>query len=453
MIEMLPIAKALVADGRYEPFFYLFRDISEANLQHLLESGIRVMGPKAGKNRGADHVRHPHHYQAEETSLKLRGIRKRALTTGLSWTWFSSLYYWVKFIRQLSKSKAVLRSQDVSALLVMGDRHVGWETALVKAANDLGLPTMIVPFAMSDPDSDVEARLRRGNLDQYRVKGLLRRLISRQYPEWVRESDVGPLFFLPPGEALAAAALGMMPDLPWTIGGGNAQRMAVESPRTLKAFLREGIPQDKLVVTGKPSVDQIYESMQALEGSKLKAELGIPDDRPIILCSVPQLAEHNLLSWPEHWREIEFLFETLTSQTGVVSLLSLHPQSNPEDYRPKANKYGALIAPQRIYDLIPICDFLVATYSSVVVQAIGCGKPAVVVDFYGLDFTYYDDEPGVVVIKDRDAFAPLLDRLLNDPEYYQSLAHAQLARCKEWILLDGESTQRVLDELYQMLEK
>jgi hypothetical protein len=58
-----------------------------------------------------------------------------------------------------------------------------------------------------------------------------------------------------------------------------------------------------------------------------------------------------------------------------------------------------------------------------------------------------------VVIKDRDAFAPELDRQLKDPIYYQSLVDAQIARSSEWILLDGGSTQRVLDELYQMLEK
>jgi hypothetical protein len=333
---------------------------------------------------------------------------------------------------------------------VMGDRHVGWETALIKAANDRNIPTMIVPFAMSDPASDAEIRLRSPDADQYRVSTWFEKVISRRFPGWVNESQGERLFFTPPGNALAARVLGIMPTLPWTLGGGAARRMAVESPRQREAFLAQGVPLAKMVVTGKPSVDRIYERIQRLEASELREELGIRGDQPVILCSVPQLAEHRLLSWPEHWHETEFLFATLTQQPDAAVILSIHPQSDPEAYRPLANKYGAVIAKQRIYDLIPVCDILVATYSSVVVQAIGCGKPAIVVDFYGLGFTYYDDEPGVLVIRDRDQLAPTIQRLNYNRQYYEQMAEAQRQRAPEWVLLDGQCTQRVVDEIYQM---
>jgi glycosyltransferase involved in cell wall biosynthesis len=205
------------------------------------------------------------------------------------------------------------------------------------------------------------------------------------------------------------------------------------------------------VVTGKPSVDRIYERMQRLEASELRRELGIRDDQPVILCSVPQLGEHRLLTWFEHWRETEFLFATLTQQPGAAVILSIHPQSDPEAYRPLASKYGAVIARQRIYDLIPVCDILVATYSSVVVQAIGCGKPAIVIDFYGLGFNYYDNEPGVLVTRDRDQLTPAIQRLIYNRPYYEQMAEAQRQRSPEWVLLDGQCTQRVVDEIYQMV--
>jgi hypothetical protein len=355
--------------------------------------------------------------------------------------------------RLLARSRRLLAAEHVDAVLVMGDRHIGWETALIKAANERDLATLIVPFAISDPDSDIQGRLRKADLDLYRASSLMDRLAQRFYPDWVRESPAGPLYFFPIGEALAAQALGMMPQRPWSIGGGAARRMAVESPLALKNYVKEGIPRQKMVVTGKPSNDQIVVQMNLLDPAELRAELGLHRTQQMILCSVPQLAEHKLLPWEDHWQEIEFLFASLSQVEGARTILSLHPQSDPDRYRELADQYGAVIANRRIYDLVPICDLLVATYSSVVVQAMGCGKPALVVDFYGLDFSYYDNEPGVVILKDRNALVPTIKRLVRDRFYYQQLAEAQKRRAREWILLDGHSTQRVVDELYQMLKK
>jgi hypothetical protein len=453
MLEMLPIAEKLAADQRYEPIFFIFREISENNIRLLHEVGIRVIGPREKAQLNSDDLANEVSptITAEDKARLVHRVIKTITKFVLSWFTVSYIWYLIKLKRQLTHAKRVIHSENIAAVLVMGDRHVGWETALIKAANDRNLLTIIVPFGMSDPKSDVEIRLRLPDVKQYMVSTLIEKLVGRVYPNWVKESGEHQMFFVPVGNALAAKTLGLMPDLPWTIGGGAAHRMAVESPKVLKTFLEEGIPLEKMVVTGKPSMDQIFERMQVSEKSGLTQELGISKGQKIILCSVPQLAEHKLLSWSEHWQEIEFLFSTLTKQQGVKVVLSLHPQSNPEDYQTLADQYGAVIARRRIYDLIPNCDFLVATYSSVVVQAIGCGKPTIVVDFYGLDYTYYDDEPGVVVIKQRETLAPEVNRMICDREYYDQMVEAQIQRGPEWVLLDGMCTDRVVEELYKMI--
>jgi len=377
-----------------------------------------------------------------------KGLVKWALSLSL----VSTLWYLVKYRRFLVKSRKILLVEATAAVVVMGDRHVGWETAMIKTANDLNIPTLIVPFAVSDPYSDFQARLRLPDVNQYRVSTPIEKIVAARRSQWVLENDGERILFNPVGNALAAKILNMMPDNPWTIGGGAAKRMAVDSQRTLRTFAGEGVPQDKMVVTGKPGDDQIYQAMTALDPNKVRTELGLSTRQPFILCSVPQLAEHGLLSWDEHWIEIEFLFKSLSEQQGTAVILSLHPQSNPGDYQSLAEKYGAVIADRRIYDLIPACAILVATYSSVVVQAIGSGKPTIVVDFYGLDYTYYDDEPGVIVVKDREVLAPTIERLLYNRKYYDELVQAQHTRKSDWILLDGECTGRVVSELYNMID-
>jgi hypothetical protein len=453
MVEMFPVAEKLLEDHRFEPVFFIFRDLPERFHDQLAGTGIRKIGPKANSapSGGGEH-------QALESSEAGGGGRSRLQKTtksmvkfALSWTLISFVWYLVKLWRQLRRSRTIIWVEDVAGVVVMGDRHVGWETCLVKAANERHLPTLIVPFGLSDPKSDVEMRLRLPDSQSCQVSTLLDKLVSRSFPTWIRSSGDQPLFFLPPGNALAARALGVMPDNPWTLGGGAARRMAVESPVVFRSFLDRGVPEGKMVVTGKPSMDQIYRRLRTLNETDLRSEFGIPEDQRIILCSVPQLGEHGLLSWDEHWQEIEFLFATLTGQSGAAVILSLHPSSNPSDYRPLVEKYGAVLAERRIYELIPHCDILVATYSSVVAQAIGGGKPVIVVDFYGLDYTYYDGEPGVKVIKEHADLAPALNHLVTDRGYYDEMSAAQSKRGPEWVLLDGRCTHRVVQELYQMV--
>ncbi len=454
LLEMLPIAQKLVSDGIFEPVFFIFCDIPERHIKLLYENNIRQIYPKNRKRSVKRAAFGNDTYDLANADIQESvGLRKRLITKLLSWDCFSFIFYFFKYLQFLVYSRRLLASEDIAAVLVVGDRHIGWETALIKEANEQELTTLIIPFALSDPESDALGRLRKEDVNRYRATSFTRRLVRRIFPDWVQESKDGPLFFYPIGEALAAKVLGIMPKYPWSIGGGAAKRMAVESHHVLEVYQKEGITLEKMVVTGKPSFDHIFSQMQAFDESKFRASLGLEMDQRIILCSVPQLAEHGLLSWDVHWQEIEFLFASLSTEPGASLVLSLHPQSDPTAYRELAGKYDAVIANQRIYDLIPICDFLVSTFSSVVVQAIGCGKPAIVVDFYGLKSSYYDSEPGVIVIKDRDDLVPTINRLINDRGYYQQLVDLQLRRSPEWVLLDGGCTRRVVDELYQMIEK
>ncbi len=309
-----------------------------------------------------------------------------------------------------------------------------------------------MPYGFSDPKGAATLRLRKTeNKSQYFAKSFSGRLVEKTFPNWILNYDGRSLLFLPLSISLAAQVMGIMPANPWTIGGGAATKMAVESQRLLYLLTEQGIPPEKMIVLGKPSVDLIFEQMQKVDLIDLRTELGINDKMSVLLCAVPQLAEHDLLSWEEHWREIEFLFAALTRQPNSVVILSLHPKSSPVDYQPLADQYGAIIASQRIYTLLPLCDIFFATYSSTVIQAIGLGKPVIVVDFYGLNYDFYDQEPGVLVIKDKEIFSPTIESILLDQKYYDKLASAQQKRASEWILLDGHCTKRTVNLIYQMV--
>jgi hypothetical protein len=455
LLEMLPIAQKLADDDRYEPVFFIYRDISYSHLQVLRQQNFRMIGPKAPTfpQKSDLETSSSEVSPSSDSSQGTKTFRKRLVKKGLQFFPISFLFYFVLFGFQLISARMILRRTAVELLILIGDRHPGWETALVKIANQRGIPSLIVPFAISHPRSDAENRLRASDAEAYALRSRFDRYLSRKYPHWVYELDGRPWFFVPASIALAAKFWGMMPDNPWAIGGGSATQMAVESPKLKADFIEQGIPPEKMIVTGKPSIDQVYQLLHSVEASQIRQELGVSREQPLVLCSVPQLGEHGLLPWDQHWKEIEFLFSALAEQNLAPVVLSLHPKSKAEDYRPLIEKYGLILTNRRIYEILPLCDLFVATFSSVVMQAIGIGKPTVVVDFYGLGYTIYDQEPGVLVIRERAKLIPIMQRIISDRGYYQQLVQAQQKRAPEWILLDGRSTDRLIETIDQLIEK
>jgi hypothetical protein len=445
--EMITIAHKVAADGKYQPLFFLYyeHDKEDKLTGKLHQLGLPVIDICLARNSHAG-------WSQSHTRKRLLASAKKYVYQAVPAALRQMRDIAADYTRKIREAGALLERESVAALVLIGDRHVGWETALIKVSNQRDIPSLIVPFAVSAPEIAARLRLKRQNFDRHGMQALSNRIAGTLFPHWVYEHEGKRLLFFPGIQAVVAWILGIMPGNPWSIGGGAATRMAVESPRLRRMFVEQGVPQEKLVVTGKPSVDQVYEAMQLANQRIIRKELGIPETRQVLLCAVPQLAEHLLMPWSQHWQEIEFLLATFAQLKNVSVVLSLHPKSSPSDYKPLADRYGATLAKRRIYELLPACDVFVATFSSTVMQAIGIGKPTVVVDFYGLDYTFYDDAPGVIVLRSRDQLENTLTRLFSDPQYYGLLAEAQRQQASEWILLDGKCTERVVGELYGLIE-
>lgn len=433
-LEMLPIAKMMRAQGRRQPVFVL-ESKQSGLLSTMLADGWKVL-----RLDGT-----PIEVQPESSSVPPWKKKTFAVSPAV-------LQSFAMLRAERKRARTLLeRHGDVRLIITVGDRHVGYETALLREARRRKIPSLIVPFAMSFPEASAEPRRRDPEFrKKYAVCGLWRRILRILFPSWVYLFRGTPVFFQPPYIALAARMLGMMPKRPWTLGGGIATHMAVESEAIRKMFIEQGTREDKMVVTGKPGLDDIARQLRESNPQEMRRRLNIAPDAHIILCTVPQLAEHGLLPWDRHKQEMQFLFETLTA-TGAHVLLSIHPRSDKAWYQPLADAAGAHIADQRVYSLLPLCDIFVATYSSIVAQAIALQKPSIVVDFYDLQYSLYAEAPGVKVLRDRSAFLPALKSLLHDSKAYDAAVRAQKALGSDWALLDGKNTERVLKEAENLM--
>ncbi|MBU0596337.1 hypothetical protein KJ567_06610 [Candidatus Bipolaricaulota bacterium] len=437
--EMRTLVDLLPESFRYEPIFFLSEKHGAAAAAGLVETGIRGLGPGAQSDPVAAHngtAAEEGSGRSDPPARKPGGELRRFVGS------------WLRFAGQRRTASALLRREGVAGLVVGGDRHVGWETAFIREANRQRIPSLVVPIAWSDADANVRFRAEPGRVARYRTSGLSGLIVRLLFPRWIRRDGAERVLFQPFSIALAAWFHGMMPRRPWSIAGGRATRAAVESEMARTVRLAEGVEESKLVVTGKSSDDLVHRIMFS---DRPRADCRSPEDGPLLLLAVPQLAEHRILPWKEHWEEMEFLFGALRRAWRGPILASLHPKSNPEKYRALAAEHGIALAEERIQRILPSCDVFVATYSSTVVQAIALAKPSVVVDFYGLDYTFYDQAPGVVVIRDRARLESELTRIQSDGGYRDQLAEAQRTSGADWCVLDGRCTERIVSLLEQLI--
>jgi hypothetical protein len=339
--------------------------------------------------------------------------------------------------------------------VILAEDTVGYETAaVIKAAHERSAPSLIIPFTVANALEPAEIFFS----DRARsVSRWSNRLIARFFPRWVYRHRGRTLLRVPGEEIIAKEWWGLAPPLPWQMNSGRADAIAVES-RVMDAYYRrEGLPPPRLVVTGGVSDDTLAESLVdvAARRAALCAELGLPADRKLLLCALPDDrfalpgAPADFTGYPDL---VRFVTNTLKALPGFTVVVRLHPRSTEETAR-LVEETGVRISRRDTAALVPLCDLYVASVSATIRWAIACGKPAVNYDVYRLRLTDYDDVPGVLRVEDRSEFVAVTQRLAADRGFFVRVQEQQRAAAPGWGDLDGQAGARILACLHTLIEE
>jgi hypothetical protein len=268
---------------------------------------------------------------------------------------------------------------------------------------------------------------------------------SSLYVKWVFRRNRGQVYqgmlYYRPFELMALKRFGVLSANPWVMGAGHSDIVCVDSRATGDRYLGYGVPEAKLRIVGDTAFDGLHQAYLARDGLRrsLIREYALDPEKKNIIVSLPNLAEHDLLPWDAHFREIDFLMAALKGTGGNI-LVSLHPKMDPSKYAYLEGEFGCRILTQRLAQALPAGDLFVATFSSTVVWAVLCGIRAVVVDFYGLDSDMFDFLKSVSIVTRRDDLSATLEQaLLTAPDFSEDWR--KLSREE---VFDGRTLQRYL---------
>ena len=362
------------------------------------------------------------------------------------------------FTNRIAYYRRLLRANR-TGLLIVGEDGPSGEIWLIAAAQQLGVPTLVVPYEASGKEDFVNLILQKVNDGTFNkvsseTTGLLRKLGEAAS---ILESPVGSTTLYPAEYLCALHDVGIRIPNPWTTHGGQADLIAAESVGMLQHYLDEGLPSDKCVVAGTPYADRIFQGLRREDrlwsayanGTKIEA------GKTKILVALPPSyhdGRGHLCSFPTYQEMCRSIAEDLTSLDNVELTFVVHPA-----YRQQADILSGMpeirLSTDWILDLIPQHDvFFVTTGSSTLRWSALARKPSINLDYYKFRLKFFEKVDGVLGIETRTDFLDAVRRLNLDNDHYRAISAKQIACGSKWGTLDGGNTDRLIRLVYDTMQ-
>ena len=473
--RMLEVGQMLKRSGRYEPVFYLADYPAGKHLQiaHDLEvlraeklsyvnpvvSPMGDLTPSPRNGSPADGNRPAWRRLAKRLLGHLpKPVAQKVKQWGVSvLTWGpGSILYHCRYLTGRLQFVTHLIRQEKPAILVLALDIAPYDTAVfVKAAHKEHIRAVVVASLVGLGEEWAEVYQYDPTRNMQRWPN---RFAGALYPRWVHEHKGRKFLLMPAGPLLAREWLGLAPPLPWIVGSGYADAIAIENEVMYQRGVLAGLPPDQLVLTGWVAQDVMAETLKQATGRRaaLYRRLNLPLGRPMILSA---------LTPPYHGRKrpnpvfqnygefVQFWVQSLVAIEGYNVVISLHPSMKYEDMA-YIEQWGVRIARQRTPDLVPLCDIYVASQCTTISWAIACGKPVIIYDVGRYRFALlYAGVEGVITVEEKEEFLSVLQRLTKDPAFYAEVAARQAACAGQWGQLDGQAGQRMLQLFDRLVEQ
>lgn len=340
-------------------------------------------------------------------------------------------------------------TSKVDILLIGGDRHItsGFEPAILRACKDLEMPAIIPYLTYIAEEEDLSRFSKR--YPHYQPSFLLSNYIKKSQLKF-SDQKKHELYFYRHSVSNALDKFGVLSPNPWVMGSGHSTALCLPNKHLMRHYQALGLSPNKTILVGDVSYDKLYSRCQERNENRLSLEkkYGLERNKNLIVMALPQLAEHGLLSWPDHWKEIRFLVSS-TVLTDQNVLVSLHPKMLRDRYVFLEEEYNCHIVDEQLSDVLPAGDLFVATFSSTVLWAVLCGIKSVVVDFYGLNYKMYDFLDSCVKVQHRavlqSCIVEQLEKTLDFSKDWDNLSRNEV--------FDGRVTKRYIDLIHSQNQK
>ncbi len=379
-----------------------------------------------------------------QTSEVVSESLKQKLISSDIFNFFSPLVLLFKVFSFKKEAKKIIKGANVKGLITFDDRSVK-ELCYISVFQKSNIPIVFVPYGCTTKQARIYARkYMKGSNVKYKKLAWLAKLI---WPKQVSDSESNFLFysFI---ETLFLSLHGVLPQNPWSVGSNASVKIAFFGQFDLELARLDGYDGKNYLLTGQPVLDVLHKSN--LGRDDIRKNLGdkykIPAINDIIICSVPQLAEENLLREDEQRKSIDDLFSAMIFQKTTV-LLSLHPRSKRDNYSAIAEKYGHIIIDEPLSMVLPVAKVFVSTLSSTVRWAILLAVPCVIIDVLARNYNLFKCFSSLCEVNNYSLLKIKIKELIVNNDFYSQQVSLMKQEKEGVAQFDGNSCRRIMDGL------
>jgi len=235
------------------------------------------------------------------------------------------------------------------------------------------------------------------------------------------------------------------------------EKVCVHGPLSKEMFIRNGIPENAIVVTGQPRYDDMVRQDVHGNHDALLERLRLKTDKPLVMLATQPMVEHGL--WSEERRE-DFVKQVLgaTREAGCQLLVKLHPREQSKaaykSFLSKLNNGHIAIVQDEINTpvLLASSDVVVTLHSTLGLEAMLMGVPVVVADIYRgkgreeQDEMDYVKSGAAIGVYDPKELESAITAALYDKEVRDKLAESSNKYVYNYTYLkDGQASARVVE--------
>ncbi|HAU1872650.1 TPA: hypothetical protein JBJ80_15380, partial [Legionella pneumophila] len=352
-------------------------------------------------------------------------------------------YYHYKYF-----PKNVMEKYDIK-LMVFPEHNLFYFTQLLaELGRKKNIPSIIVPFTIANTIEWSEAFYKEPSRS---LSKLHNRLVAFAFPNWIHYYK-NKLLLLPIEIVLLHEMFGITPKKPWLLNSGNIDFLALESNAMKEYYVSSGIEEKYLRATGALYNDELFLKLQNADTyrAKLYSSLNLESHKPMILCALPPNqcdGRLDIMEFSDYAEIVRYLLTQLSNYSNKCNVvINLHPRIKPSSIE-FIKEYPVKVFYGDIAEIIPLSSIYVAICSATIRMAISCGIPVINYDLYQYRYDDYTGLNGVITVFQCSEFSAILDKLVNEGNFYGQVKKAQHKDSGKWGELDGKAGQNLLNEI------
>lgn len=458
--ELLPVGRVLRDSSMYDPIFVFgpSRDENNKCIVQCKDESIKCYNLLKTKDNANLESIFTQNNQVNIPKRRPSYIEKTAINI-LNYI-YGRCRVWKEVMDNVDFCRQVIDLYMPCLLIIPIETTWYFYDSAVAIANKKNIPTIIVPFCFVKRESEIKWYIENPLFNRcYSVNSLYKRFVALLFPDWVAKYKGKKILRLEPLMIFAYWWYNIAKPNPWVCNDGFAKAVAVESLYIARLMVEEGVPENKIKVSGSPVYDEMFKIIanKSFNREKICKEIYpvYDNNAKLFLVSLPEyfndLNARPGCEFESHYDVIMAFAQPLLMQKNIIVMFCLHPRLNYDEVK-YIKELGAKIVHKPLAEILPLADIFITATSAAIRLAISCGVPVVDYDVFRYGDRYYSSAGGVVTISTRDQYLSIIDRLVKDEKYFNELRQRQEQASFLWGRPDGKAGGRILDLIGHVVE-